>query len=208
MNRQVALTRHSLVNPEYTLERFAADNFRSPAPRPQGLGESFYEQLAPLNLWSYGREPLKLPLLKVHSRFENVLIGRKLLTKKCSVRFSKLQGKAEPSQAAVKGYLAILKYMGDYPCRRIFLITELTDKVFKGAFKYQILRDEIYCQLMKQLTHNYNTISLERGWELMWLCTGIFAPSQSLLKEVQLFLRTRTHPLASHCFTRLHRIQR
>lgn len=48
----------------------------------------------------------------------------------------KLQGKREPSQAAVKGYLAILKYMGDYPCRSISTITELTDEVFRGAFKY------------------------------------------------------------------------
>lgn len=48
----------------------------------------------------------------------------------------KLQGKREPSQTAVKGYLAILKYMGDYPCRRISTVTKLTDEVFKGAFKY------------------------------------------------------------------------
>ncbi|MCP9257783.1 Unconventional myosin heavy chain 6 [Dirofilaria immitis] len=177
MNRQLALlTRHFVVNREHTLERFAANNFRSQPQPPQGLSENFYEQYVLHSLWSYSREPIKMPLLK------------------------KLQGKREPSQAAVKGYLAILKYMGDYPCRRISTITELTDE--------EILRDEIYCQLMKQLTQNYNLISVEHGWELLWLCTGIFPPSHSLLNEVESFFRTRQHPLALHCLIRLRRIHR
>ncbi|PWA22373.1 hypothetical protein CCH79_00018210 [Gambusia affinis] len=101
------------------------------------------------------------------------------------------------------------KYMGDYPSKRTRSVNELTDQIFEGALKAEPLKDEIFCQIIKQLTDNHVKYSEEKGWELLWLCTGLFPPSNVLLPHIQRFLQSkRHHPLSGDCMQRLHKALR
>ncbi|KAL7878288.1 hypothetical protein AOLI_G00092620 [Acnodon oligacanthus] len=103
----------------------------------------------------------------------------------------------------------MMKYMGDYPSKRTRSVNELTDQIFEGALKAEPLKDEIYCQILKQLTENHVKYSEEKGWELLWLCTGLFPPSNVLLPHVQRFLQSKKHhPLALDCMQRLQKALR
>ncbi|XP_016105358.1 unconventional myosin-VIIa-like [Sinocyclocheilus grahami] len=131
-------------------------------------------------LWANSKEPLKQPLLR------------------------SLQGNSELCHLASDCFTAILKYMGDYPVKHVRTPIDLTNQIFGPATAHVELRDEIYCQIMKQMTNNSHGLSMERGWQLLWLCCGLFPPSQLLLRYAQRFLESRPRePLASTCLQRM-----
>lgn len=50
-------------------------------------------------------------------------------------------------------------------------------------------RDEIYCQICKQLVNNRNGKSRIQGWTLLSICLGIFPPTDLFMKvSLQHFL--------------------
>ncbi|KAF6104978.1 myosin VIIA [Phyllostomus discolor] len=170
----------------YTLEEFSYDYFRPP-PKHTLSRVMVSKARGKDRLWSHTREPLKQALLK------------------------KILGSEELSQEACMAFIDIpmLKYMGDYPSKRMRSVNELTDQIFEGALKAEPLKDEVYVQVLKQLTDNHIRYSEERGWELLWLCTGLFPPSNILLPHVQRFLQSRKHcPLAIDCLQRLQKALR
>uniref|UniRef100_A0A8D3ALB0 Myosin VIIBb n=1 Tax=Scophthalmus maximus TaxID=52904 RepID=A0A8D3ALB0_SCOMX len=139
----------------------------------QGSSRGFARE----KLWACSREPLKQPLMK------SLVRNSDLSYLACNL-------------------LPILKYMGDYPVKHVRSSVELTDQIFGPATQHEALKDEIYCQIMRQMTSNNNRLSIDRGWQLMWLCSGLFPPSHNLLRHTQCFLESRPRdPLAAVCLS-------
>ncbi|CAG5130123.1 unnamed protein product, partial [Candidula unifasciata] len=170
----------------HTLEQYSYDHFR--APPKKTLSGTLNKRKQNDELWKHSKEPLKQPLLKK-------LIGNEALSDEACNCFLNI--------------LVIIFYIVYHPGRKTRVANEYTDQIFAAPISQELLRDEIYCQIMKQLTENRSSVSEERGWELMWLITGCFPPSSHLLSQLTAFLRTRSHvEIASDCLVRLQKCLR
>lgn len=123
-------------------------------------------------LWSCSREPLKQPLLKkvlaheelsqeaclafidiLHSLISCFILScANLLVFPVAVVVLLLSCQRFESLTTC---VPVMKYMGDYPSKRVRSVNELTDQIFEGALKAEPLKDEIFCQILKQLTDNH-----------------------------------------------------
>uniref|UniRef100_A0A669QN85 Myosin VIIB n=1 Tax=Phasianus colchicus TaxID=9054 RepID=A0A669QN85_PHACC len=164
----------------YTLEEFSYEHFR--IPEKESISKAVLQKSrGHSQLWAHSKDPLKQPLLKAAC--------------------------IDPDVRDVACQSPIMKFMGDYPSKQTHSSVEVTDQIFVAAIKEEVLRDEIYCQIMKQLTENRNRYSVTKGWQLLWLCTGLFPPSKSLLKHAQKFIETRQkEPLALECKRRIQTV--
>lgn len=170
----------------YTLAHYADEYFRS-GRRATGKQTTLLTAARRSSheaLWKYTNQPIHQPLLQ------------KLLTDE------------QASRKACEAFTAILKYMSDLPSAKPKVSNEFTDDIFAEALKNDLLKDEIYCQIMRQLTYNRLSTSEEHGWELMYLATGLFIGSASLMVELNKFLKSRTHPFVEPCLKRLQRTQK
>ncbi|KAJ1794046.1 hypothetical protein LPJ59_004617, partial [Coemansia sp. RSA 2399] len=107
---------------------------------------------------------------------------------------------------AVRGFRVLQRFMGnvDGDVARKDRVAEALWLANKGV-RCPALRDEVFCQLAKQITGNPSPAAAERGWELAAVLLYAFRPSQLLFPHLEAFVDSA--PIPSVHLRRLLRLQ-
>ncbi|KAL7829701.1 hypothetical protein AOLI_G00305860 [Acnodon oligacanthus] len=85
------------------------------------------------------------------------------------------------NKVAADIFLAIMKFMGDYPMKGQ-TEQDIVSTILRLSGEYGLMRDEAYCQVLKQITGNTSskTDSCQRGWRLLYILTTYYRCSEVL----------------------------
>ena len=81
----------------------------------------------------------------------------------------------EHSKIAIQIHKDLLGYMGD---KHMPFPAMLAQDVLRKGFEIPIIRDEIFIQIIKQLSSNPRPESVAKGWQMMCMCVSTFPPSK------------------------------
>ncbi|KAF4800405.1 myosin XVA [Turdus rufiventris] len=100
------------------------------------------------------------------------------------------------NKLAAEAFQAVMKFMGDHPLRGL---TELDTvcTILKLCAEHEVLRDEVYCQIIKQITNNTSSKpdSCQRGWRLLYILAAYYKCSEVLRPFLVAFLQDASrHP--------------
>ncbi|NXG69943.1 MYO15 protein, partial [Baryphthengus martii] len=94
------------------------------------------------------------------------------------------------SKLATEAFQAVMKFMGDHPLRGQ---TELDAvcTILKLCAEHEVLRDEVYCQIIKQVTNNTSSKpdSCQKGWRLLYILAAYYKCSEVLRPFLLAFLQ-------------------
>jgi len=83
------------------------------------------------------------------------------------------------SKVAINVHRCMLGYMGD---KQMSFPATLAHDILTKGLENPLVRDEIYMQIMKQLSHNPKPESIAKGWQLMCMAVSTFPPSDDFDK--------------------------
>jgi myosin-7 len=109
-------------------------------------------------------------LNKAKVKAEMLQWQNRLLTK------SLLSHQKDYNKTAIRIHKSILGYMGD---KTMSFPAALAEDILQKGLDLPDIVDEIYLQILKQLTKNPRAESIARGWQLMCMCVGTFPPSHN-----------------------------
>ncbi|NXX12055.1 MYO15 protein, partial [Podargus strigoides] len=100
------------------------------------------------------------------------------------------------SKLATEAFQAVMKFMGDHPLRgQTELDTICT--ILKLCAEHEVLQDEVYCQIIKQVTNNTSAKpdSCQKGWRLLYILAAYYKCSEVLRPFLLAFLQdASSHP--------------
>ncbi|KAM5262806.1 unconventional myosin-XV [Ctenodactylus gundi] len=154
--------------PPYAMLEFAQKYFRDPQRRPQdGLRLKSKE----------GRESRTL---------EDMLCFTKIPLQESLIELSD----SSLNRMATDMFLAVMRFMGDAPLKGQSELDVLCT-LLKLCGDHEVMRDECYCQIVKQITDNTSSKqdSCQRGWRLLYIVTAYHSCSEVLYPYLRRFLQ-------------------
>jgi len=97
---------------------------------------------------------------------------------------------------AMQIFTAIMSYMNgeSNDVKASFEENRSLQFILKKGIESPIIRNEIYCQIVRQLNNNPNEEATRRGWEVLYFITGAFPPEGDLAKHVRFWLTNQLSP--------------
>ncbi|XP_071375027.1 unconventional myosin-XV [Centroberyx affinis] len=94
------------------------------------------------------------------------------------------------NRVAADIFLAIMKFMGDFPLKGL-TEQDLVTTILRLSADHGLMKDEVYCQVMKQVTANTSSKpdSCQRGWRLLYILTAFHRCSDVMKPFVLKFLQ-------------------
>ncbi|XP_063171131.1 unconventional myosin-XV [Candoia aspera] len=158
------------------------EEFKStPEKRPQGGPFTMLEFAK-----KYFREGQRAKTDKQKSKkgVESKSVADVLKYTKCPIQES-LIGFTNSSlnKIAAESFQAVMKFMGDLPLRGLSEL-DVVYTLLKLCGDHEVIRDEVFCQILKQITDNVSSKmnSCQRGWKLLYIlsayyrCSEVFKP--------------------------------
>ena len=96
---------------------------------------------------------------------------------------------------ALECFACIMRYMGDLPLLKNQHEVDCVNTILMYCHKFDTIRDEVYCQIMKQTTNNKSVVkdSCQKGWRLFSIIAAYFTCSELLQSYLFKYLETSAY---------------